>query len=130
VSRCSVFVGRRSGRGFYPSREGHGADSLAAVTKARRSAPWKAERFQRSAPLGRRKKGAPAANSATSAPGEASSRGYFFPIATVTVPVGETQPEDEISVTESETEPLAPAVKVTWLVPCPAVIEPFEMLHE
>ena len=67
---------------------------------------------------------------ATSAPGEASSPGYFFPIATVAVPVGETQPEDEISVTESETEPLAPAVNVTWLVPCPAVIEPFETLQE
>ena len=49
VSRYPVLVGRRSGRGLYPSRGGHIADSLAAVTKARRSATWEAERFQRSA---------------------------------------------------------------------------------
>jgi hypothetical protein len=47
-------VGRRSGRAEKASREGQIAESLAEVTEARRSAIWEAERFQRSAPLGRR----------------------------------------------------------------------------
>src|SRR5256885_905018 len=54
---------------------------------------------------------------------------YFLPMGTVRVPVGETQPAAEISVTESVTLPLVPAVKVIRLVPRPAVIVPFEMLQ-
>src|SRR6266571_111467 len=54
---------------------------------------------------------------------------YFLPIVTVAVPAGETQPAAEISVTESVTLPLLPAVKVIRLVPWPAVIVPFEMLQ-
>ena len=64
-----------------------------------------------------------------SAPGRMKNPPYFFPIATVAVPVGETQPEDVISVTERVTEPFAPAVNVTWFAPCPAVIDPLEMLQ-
>lgn len=43
--------------------------------------------------------------------------GYFFPIVTVAVPVGETQPAEEISVTESVAEPFVPTENVIWLVP-------------
>ena len=43
--------------------------------------------------------------------------GYFFPIVTVAVPVGETQPAEEISVTERVAEPFDPTEKVIWLVP-------------
>ena len=52
-----------------------------------------------------------------------------MPMVTVDVPVGETQPAAEISVTESVTLPLVPAVKVIRLVPWPAVIVPFETLQ-
>ena len=54
---------------------------------------------------------------------------YFLPMLTEAVPAGETQPAAEISVTESVTVPLLPAVKVIRLVPWPAVIVPFEMLQ-
>lgn len=43
--------------------------------------------------------------------------GYFFPIATVAVAVGETQPAEEISVTERVAEPFVPTENVIWLVP-------------
>ena len=46
------------------------------------------------------------------ASGEESGGGYLFPIVTVAVPVGETQPPAEISVTESVIEPLLPAENV------------------
>src|SRR6266571_4502398 len=54
---------------------------------------------------------------------------YFFPMVTVAVPAGETQPAAEISVTDSVTFPLMPAVKVMRFVPWPAVIVPFEILQ-
>jgi hypothetical protein len=54
---------------------------------------------------------------------------YLFPIVTLFVPAGETQPAAEISVTESDTAPLLPALNVIWLVPWPEVIVPFETPH-
>ena len=59
-------------------------------------------------------------------PGEES---YFLPIATVAVPAGEAHPAEDVSVTESVTEPFDPAVYVIEAVPCPDVIEPLEMLQ-
>jgi len=57
----------------------------------------------------------------------ASSRrpaGLAPPIGT-SVPAGaDSQPAALVSVTERETFPEAPAVKVTWLVPCPSVRAP------
>jgi len=50
-------------------------------------------------------------------------------MVTVALPAGETQPAVEISVTDSVTVPLLPAVKVIRLVPWPAVIVPFETLQ-
>ena len=61
-----------------------------------------------------KKVGAPGAPIAPNAPGEAS---HFLPIVTVAVPVGETQPAEEISVTDSVADPFAPTENVTWLVP-------------
>jgi hypothetical protein len=62
--------------------------------------------------------------------GQPPRGGYFFPIVTVAVPVGETHPAEVISVADRVTEPFVPALNVTWLVPCPAVIEPLEMLQD
>src|SRR3989442_14422565 len=54
---------------------------------------------------------------------------YRLPIGTVAVPAAETQPAADVSVTDSATLPLLPAVKVIRLVPWPALMLPFAMLQ-